>query len=478
MKTNLAKNRIPSEEITFHPLSYADRSGRLFYWRGELYRAVSTQRASLYRSLFEKGIVQNLVEKGLLVETQLTTLEIDHYDLVLKHKLIHSVSYAYEWCAAMLKDAALLMIELNLELAKFDLCLQDAHPWNILFDGATPRYIDFGSIIPLQSLSLFPAEEEFNRFFLYPLLLMSKGHGRIARSFLQDGQGVYRADLAVLTHQPLKGLKPRDLSKTILSTFRKKLPKQYLKLKEYFTTNHKSTVFGLSIQARTIYFQSLRQKIESISLAKPRTEWSNYYEDYFPAFQPSAEWTPKHQSVAQVVHRLNPESVLDIGSNQGWYSQFSALNKSQVIAFDLDETCIENLYLTAKAENLSILPLIMSFSRPSPGYGICNHWAESAINRLKCEMVFALALVHHLVFKELLTFEQIVEGLSSFSTRWLLVEFVPPEDQFVREWMSEEFEWYTLENFISCLEKYFPSIELLESDPSPRKILLCAKEGL
>ena len=50
----------------------------------------------------------------------------------------------------MLKEAALLTLDLCIRLAEKELTLQDAHPWNILFDGHHPVFIDLGSITPVR----------------------------------------------------------------------------------------------------------------------------------------------------------------------------------------------------------------------------------------------------------------------------------------------------------------------------------------
>jgi hypothetical protein len=94
---------------------------------------------------------------------------------------------------------------------------------------------------------------------------------------------------------------------------------------------------------------------------------------------------------------------------------------------------------------------------------------------LSCEFVLALAVVHHLVSKQYLNFGQIARTFSLFSQKWLLVEFMPPDDEWVQNWLTPEFSWYTLENFISELSNYFKDIEVLESYPSPRKLLFCKK---
>jgi hypothetical protein len=92
-------------------------------------------------------------------------------------------------------------------------------------------------------------------------------------------------------------------------------------------------------------------------------------------------------------------------------------------------------------------------------------------------MVLALALIHHLVFRQHLNFEMVVEGISIFSSRWLLLEFVTREDPLVRGLWSEKYAWYTEENLTACLRKTFREVQALPSYPEPRKLLLCTKAG-
>jgi hypothetical protein len=221
--------------------------------------------------------------------------------------------------------------------------------------------------------------------------------------------------------------------------------------------------------------QQLREKIEQIQVPSAQTEWSNYYNSEWFAFTPSVGWTQKHHTVYRVLSDLHPSSVLDMASNEGWYAQLAAILGATVVAFDNDETTITNQYRRNKGTNLPVLPLVMDFRSPSPGYGLLNLAYSPALKRFDCELVLALGLVHHLVFKQSLNFEQIINTLAAFSKKWLLVEFIPPDDQFVRLWSPEKFPWYTLDDFIVALEKQFRSVKVLPSSPDPRVFLLCEK---
>ena len=137
-----------SEEVTFHPHSFADDAGRLFWLNDQLCRGIYPKQAPFFAQLFREGVIQNLIEQGLLVETEPTDLIVDGFSMILKHHRIPFISYPQEWCAAMLKDAALNIINLTIELAGRNLTLKDAHPWNVLFDACKPVYVDATSIAP------------------------------------------------------------------------------------------------------------------------------------------------------------------------------------------------------------------------------------------------------------------------------------------------------------------------------------------
>jgi hypothetical protein len=219
----------------------------------------------------------------------------------------------------------------------------------------------------------------------------------------------------------------------------------------------------------------LKHRLETITLPTAKTDWSGYYDPCFYPLTPCDAWTEKHHGVYDTLRLLKPSSVLDIGSNRGWYAQLAASMGSAVVAFDVDSVCIDRLFEDARERRLPILPLVMDFRNPTPGYGLCDQRLAAATQRLKCELMMVLALVHHLVFKEQLSFEQIVQAASVFAGKWLLIEFIPREDQFVREWWSERYSWYTLENFQQTLKRHYSNVRIVSTTPEPRMVLLCER---
>lgn len=468
-----------AEEITFHPASYCDSNGRLFTWKGELYRGIRPKATALCERLFVQGITTRLIEKGLLVETQLTDLTLDEYPLILKHQRVPFVSYPYEWCFDQLKDAALLVVDLELELTKHGLTVDDPDSWNLLFNGALPVYVDFCAIRP-DGQSIGPPRiggENFTRKFLYPLHLMTHGHGHIARWLLHDREeGVLHADFAALVGSRALCWQHRHVVKGVTAAVKRRLPRKLLSAVErgrdlLTSTTESHTLQGPATRVR--FLQRLRQEIEQCSL--PLEE----YPSRFSAFSlaPSHTWEAKQCAIHQLIEAFRPASVLHIGGgNEAWYSQLAAHMSCKTVTLDTDETSVRRLYRRARSANLSILPLVMDVRFPSPGCGLGNQELAPALQRLKCEMVLALGIVSQLVFEGSLRFDQIAETVSAFTTKYALIEFIPlaqamPSDRYP----VEKYCWYTLENLKAALERLFRNVSHHTTCPDSHTLLLCER---
>jgi SAM-dependent methyltransferase len=442
--------RIPLDEVAFEPASVIDDAGRVFWWKDHLYRAIKHDHVEFYRGLFDQKNVKVLFSKGL-VPAAIAPLSLDGYGLVLRHPHILFTSYCVEWSSEMLKDAALLICDLGVELHAQGLAFKDSHPWNILFDAGQPVFVDWGSIGSIEQRLPWPYLE-FRSWFILPLCLMSAGLSKVARLFMLD-----------VPKRPSR----RDVFRRLV---RRVPPWTWLR---YWADDRKH--FRARFDAGPTFFRSLRKTIEAIPVSGESTEWTDYQgPDVRFSHQSSDQWPAKIRNVYELLQTLRPKTVLDVGCNRGWFSELAALQGAQVVAIDIDEPSINTLYRRVHANGSSILPLVMNICAPTPAHGMAHAYAK-APSRLQSDMVLALALTHHLVFKRGLAFEDIAERLAAFTRKWLVVEFVPANDRYVSEWMNERFAWYHLEGFTTALQAFFRRIEVLDSFPPPRVLLLCER---
>ena len=444
--------KLRTEDVRFHSASMIDSAGRLFSWNGSIYRAISPDRTQFYTDLLERKQIQELFNHGL-VETKASSLSLDGYGLVLEHRLIPFVSYCMEWTASMLKDAALLVCDLSAALCNKGLTFKDAHPWNILFDRGKPVFVDWGSIDAKTDRTHWPFSQ-FRDRFIFPLYLLSSGKSSFTRDLMLD-----------VLHCPSS----RDVLKLLFGT---------LPLPDWYKCWSQNRSFDRdSVRVDASYFQRLRNFVNSIPLSPEPTEWSNYEgPDGTIPRNVSDDWPSKISGVHSLLQRLKPTTVMDIGCNRGWFSEMAAEEGARVIAVDIDESNVSRLYQKVKQSGASILPVFMDFCTPTPSHGVTGGYPDAG-ERFQSELVLALAITHHLIFKRALTFHAVAKQLALFSKKWLLVEFVPPEDKYVSEWMNEQFRWYNLDGFKDALGQFFSRIEVMESTPSPRLLLFCEKSG-
>lgn len=462
-----------------HLSSYADPAGDLYEAEDLILRGIKPEFADFYLQLTRTSTLAKL-NGSLLVETKVSDISLNGYPLTLLHKKISPVSYCYEWHATMLRDAALLTLDLCEELAEQNLILKDAYPWNVLFQqGVQPIHVDFTSIVPVDSNLMWVAYDQFCRFFLYPLVLYSFWPSKPIRMLLTDYiEGI--SDTALIKMLPkhaawkLHWLFPRVyLPRLIVNILSK-----FVDLKEL---NKTSAKLKPNREARLSFFRALRRDVESIPLKRNKSRWSRYYEDYFSSIESFFEsqcQDNKQVTVRRILDEIRPATVTDIGCNVGGYSILAAYNGARVVSFDIDDDSIELLYQLAKERQLNIHPLILDVLNPSPGLGWRGLQFVPAITRFRSEMAFALALVHHLAITQRQTFERIVAALSDFTDKWLLTEFIPLTDPRVVEITAttqRDLSWYTLNRFLEVLLKVFRSVQTFPSHPEGRTLILCSK---
>jgi hypothetical protein len=457
--------QIPHDEISFHPHSYGDPDGRLFSWKGELYRGISNEKTSFFRGLFEQGVLQKLMERGILIDSEPAELSLEGYGLVLHHRRIPFVSYPHEWCAVMFRNAGLAYLDLVDELARAGLVLKDTHPWNLLFDGFQPVYVDLTSLKPVTKTSQIISDEKFHRYYIYPLLLMSAGQERILRHLLPDYEGISQTDVLMLTQKNSR--LPSTLKRNVVFALRKRVPKRWRgPLKGGLESSRNILRKLVHSQASPLgLVERLKGELAGIPLPVSANGKSN------SSPQASGSETTE-KKLKEIISKLRPPSILVIGRGLPDPAELTSLAGSKLVFLDRHSDHITRLYSHAVEKKLPLLPLVMDFTDPTPSRGLASHLSIAAEERLQCEMVIAMGLVKQVVAERHLRFDQIVHGTAQFSKRWLIIDFTP----FDRcEQSSDVNRWYTRENFIAALRKKFMSVEFL-SDPSEvHGLLLCEK---
>ncbi len=345
--------------------------------------------------------------------------------LVLEHDPIPFLSYPYEWAPEMLQSAAELTLQLGRTAMRAGFALKDATPYNIMFDGFRPVFLDLLSFRRRDPLeSIWHPYAQYIRTFFYPLLACA--HFGL------------RLDEILLAHRD--GLEPERLM-ALCPIYRLLLP-PFLgsitipALLEHRTQSFSSDQYGphRARDAREASFILERlfaraiQLLDRISPRRPSTEALRYMESN-PGYSP-AEFAEKERFLSHVFERWRPVSVLDIGCNTGQFSLLASRAGARVVAIDRDAATVGALWEKAKQHESAILPLVVDIARPPGACGWANEECSSFLARARGQFdcVLLLALLHHLLVNERVPLSSILELASELTTRFAVIEFIAADD--------------------------------------------------
>jgi hypothetical protein len=432
---------IPKNECDF--VASVDLVGRVFQFEGRVLRGIYPEYVEHVLHILALAEERRWFDHGL-IPTWKTDFRVEGFPLVLEHRRIPCVTYRAEWPGETLRHAAVTYLGLCETLSESGFCLTDSHTWNVLIESTTPHFVDWGSIRPTHELNWHAWYAELRQYFLIPLYLFSVGEPRLARAALRE----HRIGVAVeLMDRPVFQTLPEE-------------PRRIVQNQAQLSP--------------TAVFRALADWVAALALPRVEGEWVGYDQPPFRGLADLESVRLKDRVVHDLMASDPARTVLDIGCNYGLHSQMCAAMGKRVVSLDIEETCLNDLYLRAKRTGQDILPLYVDFLWPLPESGLMNTFPP-ARQRLASDTVLAMALVHHLVFKHFLSFETIASSIAGFSRSRAIVEFVPAEDVHVAQWSPERIPWYRLENFVDAMRRHFRGVESVASEPFPRRILVFTK---
>ncbi len=464
--------------------SFRDPSGYVFQHGERIFRALDAAAADLLRSLNVQGHLARWAREGLVVGTRfveepalLAELNAAHpgFAAFVEHDRIAPITYPCEWSVSMLADAGRLTLKLQRELLDLGLSLKDATAYNIQFVRGKPVFIDLTSIEKPARLDLWFALGQFNRMFLYPLLLVKRAGWDLRSYFLPslDGRSTLQVGQAFSWRQRWSpgllfdiGL-PFALERRVKAG-KASAPRPSAPAPGGAPAGHPA--------AQQMTLRRLDRKIDALARSiAPETVWGDYTR--ICSYDDEAE-TSKKALVKEYLQDARAASVLDIGCNTGDYSRIAAACGASVLATDFDIGAVEQMYQRIRQEPADITPMVVDIANPTPGIGYLNAERPSFLERARPDCVLALAVIHHLLVGANLPMAAIRDLLAALTRRHLILEFVPTDDVMFRrliEFRVNLFDHVTLDH---CLDVFGKSFRLLRRESirnSPRTLLLFEK---
>lgn len=434
------------------PGSFRDRNGTVFYRGGRVYRALSGRALANWQHLSRQPFFERHRSNGSIVDTRTACLDgFAHAAGMLEHARIPFVSYPYEWTFGMLKDAALLQLQLLRDALAADMILKDATPYNVQWEGVWPVFIDVPSFEPLVAGRPWVGYRQFCELFLYPLMLQAyKGidyrpwlRGRIdgvpanemhrlmsTRDLMRPGVLLHVAAQSTLQRRYAGG-KSRDVRGSLAEAgFDKRL-----------------------IDANAAKLSSL---VSRLVPKANKSEWSEY--DRTHSYDP-AEFEQKAAFVRRAAATRRWRLAWDLGCNTGTFSRTVAEHADYVVAMDGDWRAIEALYQREKDDGSArrILPLVIDLADASPNQGWLGRERKGLAERGAPQLTLCLAVIHHIVISTNIPLAEFIGWLADLGTA-IVIEFVGREDEMLQTLLAnreDQYDDYNPATFRALLESRF-----------------------
>lgn len=432
-----------------------------------MFRALDEAAADTWNSITATKFFRDALTAGEIVGTKVSSeaggfVRSAGYSCALEHDRIATISWPWEWSFSMLQDAALLQLRLLASALQEDCALSDATPFNYQFEGVKPLLMDTGSLVVLREGQTWEGYRQFCEQFLNPLLLQAwKG---------VDFQPWLRGRLEGITAEQFSHLlSARDLLRRGALTHvwlhaRLSRHGQAVSVSDSLS----SAGFHKDIILRNV--AGLQKIVRDLRWAPGRSSWSEYVQQ---CPHVTDDEPVKSAFVREACVQFSPGMVWDIGCNQGHYSRIAA-EFSRVLALDSDHLTIDRLYQRLRDEASAsrtpgrITPLVFNVADPAPSLGWRHQERPCLEERSRPDLVFSLALIHHLVIGSNLRLGDVLDWLHSLQSG-VVLEWVDRQDPMVVQMLKNRRDIFSDYHEERLLEELTGRFTILRSVQLPSK---------
>lgn len=451
-----SKILIEDDKIVFVDSS-VDESGRVFFYNSRVFRAITPEYEGRFIELLGSSLFAELIDKHLIPRTWISEYRLGRSNLVLEHERIDT-SKPHHWSFSMYKEAALHVLDLNALCNLHGYELKDGHPYNIYFFNNAPIFIDVGSIIKEKSRNKWVAYDEFINYFYVQVAVWSGGDHFVARKLIESGNDALIRTIPMNTFEKSHFAKAicsqaykyrlRIRKGVILSTSRELPSLQYVvKRINNFVGYILHRRVGFMRYERTAFSLSrLRHSLSLFSSPAKESVWKDYQKRYFG--DDSIEITDRFRKIIALViqHAPNIESAVELAGNRGVFlcNLLRHVSLKRAILTDYDESVIDFSYKYFQKNRIGIQPYLYNFMRPL---------LKEESEYIKADIVFALAITHHLILTQSFDLSTILRVICRHSKQFVVIEFMPLGLWSGGDTLSVP-KWYTLEWFKKELQRY------------------------
>lgn len=418
------------DRVTIHadPGSFRDPANRVLVDNDVVYRALDDRASTDLTAVRAMPFFRAAEAAGRIIESREVT-EPDALELggewasVLAHPKLDIWTYPYEWTFSMLRDAAILQLELLLDALASDATCKDATSFNVQFVGHRPVFIDVGSFERLGEGDPWYGYLQFCQLFLYPLLV----------------QAYADVDFQPLLIADIDGITP-DLANKILGPtriWRKGVPlhvAMHARAQRRFADSDTDVKQGLkkagfSKSMIVANVKGLLGVVSKLEWKQSESEWSSY--ENRPHYS-SDDLHAKERFVLDTAAGAHRSIAWDVGCNDGRFSRLVAAHCDHVLAMDSDTLVVDLLYRSLREKGPdNIVPVVTNLAKPAPGLGWRGAERRPFLERNSPDLVLFLAVIHHVAITASVPIAEIVAFLRSLDAT-VVLEFPTEDDPMVR----------------------------------------------
>jgi len=366
------------------------------------------------------------MKKGLIPKTTLTDYTTDEFPLILEHEKIPVIVLPCYWSFSMIKDAAILTLQVNKIANKYGYQLIDSHFWNIAFHHGKPIFLDTGSLLPYSKKIADVFLAEFQRGFLAALTMMNVREIYFARKLLLSCADFYIRTL------PAQTVENTPSYSNAVSIF-----------KSYHSAHSPNEINTLihSVFDKHIFEPESIEKL--FSYPPTETPWTNYQTTFLSDLLDPDKCKSNGQYIRfnKIIdlfqkYAADAKSSIDLAGNSGGFSYLLSqrVPLDFYVSVDYDENAIETGYHFFKQQST---PITLAF----------HNFTLSDSPAVKGDCIFALAVIHHLALVQKIRLDIILRILKRYTNKYVFVEFMPlglwdgvHETPALPDWYTED--WF------------------------------------
>ena len=398
------------------PGSFRDPASRVIFHNGRVLRLLDQRGLDAWNAVSSSAFLTGGTETGRIIDSNPVDDPTGTAAGALEHPHLPLVTYPYEWTFGMLKDAALLQLDLLDAALGEGFTIKDATPFNIQFRGGKPVFIDIGSFEPYRKGEPWIGYRQFTRQFLFPLLM----HAWAGLPFQPWLRGDPEGPTAAHMRSLLRGRKRLHPAKLLHIRLQARMEDRMRG--SAVRSELRSAGFNADLIRANV--RRLRKLVASLEPHPSSASWAAYQE----CAHVDRDRDAKSEFLSAILDGGRFDTVLDLGANDGHFSRIAAASGAVAVAVDGDEPVLDRLHAALARESISLV--LADLTNPSPSLGWRLAERPGLWERVDPDLVVAYGLIHHLIYTASIPPHSVLNWLREFDCP-IALEFVSPEDEMV-----------------------------------------------